>query len=264
MLIGVLVLVWIVVLSPLAFKHYRERQSERSIVSFHERMAKIGTGAPLVAPAHRLDVSDEAPPRAVHDYEVNPPTRVPRLRVVPDNATVRDLELEQSWEEWSLAHSDDPREVTQAREASRARINPRAAAYSRVPASRTAMSLRAVPEHIVSIPASLAPSARQRRRRTILQLSGAIAVTTLFAFFTSILEFEILAVASWMALAGYLGLMYYAMTQGLIPSGSTASLARSGVRVATAPTYRMTADDYDAFEDDGEGFRRGERYAEAL
>ena len=137
MLIGILVVVWIAVLSPIAYRRFRDRDTDRSIVSFHERMAHLNNGSPLVAPAHRLDVSDEAPPREPSEYEMRPPTRIPQLRIVPVDATPGDLERDMSWEEWSVAHSDEPYQPTgEVR-----RVEPmavphhRVAAYSRVPSA---------------------------------------------------------------------------------------------------------------------------------
>lgn len=255
MLIGILVVVWVIVLSPLAIRHFRETQSERSIVTFREKMDRIGSGTPLVAPAHRLGVSDEAPPRPVEAYEADPPTRAPHLRVVPSNATVAELESDLSWREWSLAHSDDPREVASARVAARVRANPRAAAYARVPAAP-------IERPAPPIEGSWSRTARARRRRTLLQLVGAAVVLTLAAAFMDATILVALAAAAWVALAGFLGLMYYAMTNGLI----NASLERP-VNPARAPiVVRATAPLADeALEVEGDySFRRDERYAQAL
>ena len=257
MLIVVLIVVWIAVLSPIAYRRFRDRDTDRSIVNFHERMAHLTNGEPLVAPAHRLDVSDEAPPREPSEYEMRPPTRVPQLRIVPVDATPGELERDMSWADWSVAHSDEPYEPTGPVRRAEPVVNHRVAAYSHQP---TAQIL--APPTMSSANGSKAQ--RVRRRNVLLTLVGSVFLTTVAALFTNALLFEVVALVSWIALATFLGLMYYAMTTGLISTAPSAAPRISNVRAM--PTRRDPA--YEAAESEGSFAARwsdqdDQRYAHA-
>jgi hypothetical protein len=257
MYIVILAVIWIAVLSPIIIRRLRDQDTDRSIVNFHERMARLGgQNPPLVAPAHRLDVSDETPPRELLEYEVNPPTRAPHLRVVPVNATRTQIEQEMSWDEWSIAYSDDPFEQSSPVRSAVSHANPRAAAYSRVPAGTVS----------VAAPTSSpygSRTQRMRRRNTLLSLIAAVVVSTASAAFLGSTVVEIAAMVSWFALLSFLGLMYYAMTTGLI---SAPVSSRSTAPPRTSPRVRYNEFDrtddasranYGAYEDE-------RHYAQAL
>lgn len=257
MLIGILAVIWIAVLSPIIIRRLRDQDTDRSIVNFHERMARLGGhNPPLVTPAHRLDVSDETPPRELLDSEVNPPTRAPHLRVVPINATRTDLEREQSWDEWSLSHSDDPFEQSALVRHSVALANPRAAAYARVPA---------VPV------ASAAPlnspfgsrTQRMRRRRTLLTLSASTLLTSAAALVVNSILVDVAALTAWTGLLGFLGLMYYAMSSGLI-SSSTFRNRPAPLRTAAPIVYNEFDLAYEAPRDAYGSDDDDQRFARAL
>ncbi len=263
MVIAVIVIVWIVVLTPIAIRRLRDHDTDRSIVNFHEHMARLGNGTPpLVTPAHRLDVSDETPPREVREYEMNPPTRAPQLRVVPVGATVRDVEQELSWEEWSLAHSDEPHEAARPRRELRESTNHRAAAYAQVP---TATAVLAPPVATASSFGSR--SQRARRRRSLLTLATSVVISSVMAFFLSSTLIDAWALVSWVALASFLGLMYYAMSSGLMKSSTRASQA-SRVRLVSprreqVVTYNEFDLAFDPSEDDEFANSTERRYAQA-
>ena len=213
MLILVLVVVWAAVLAPILYRRFRDQDTDRSIINFHERMARLGSGDPLVEPAHRLSVNDETPPRELLDHEVNPPTRAPRLRVVPNNATTAQLERDQSWDEWSNAYSDDPIEVVSPERHAATRqlssnVNRRAAAYSRVPAAT--VTAKAPPSSYGSRPQ------RVRRRRVLLSLTASTSLSTVAILMTSSFIVELWALGSWLMMLSFLGLMYYAMSVGMM------------------------------------------------
>ncbi len=257
MLIGILAVIWIAVLSPIIIRRLRDQDTDRSIVNFHERMARLGgQNPPFVEPAHRLDVSDEAPPRELLESEVNPPTRAPHLRVVPVNATRSDLEHDQSWDEWSLSHSDDPYETSTPRRLVGAYANPRAAAYSRVPATNVAASA-----------ASSSPygtrSQRVRRRRTLLTLTASTVLSSAGVLLINSIIIDVVALLAWSALIGFLALMYYALSTGLLSSSSMPAGRAAPVRRAEPVTYN----EFDlAYESQNSGYSREEevrRYAQA-
>jgi hypothetical protein len=255
MIVGILVVVWLAVLSPIVIRRLRDRDTDRSIVNFHERMARLGTGSPLVEPAHRLDVSDEAPPREVGEHEMNPPTRAPRLRLVPADATTTGSDRDLSWEEWSRAFGDEPFESPSPVRQRTTSVNPRAAAYSRVPV-----------DHVASrAPAGSPFSSRRqraRRRRTILQLAASVVVSTVLVVLVNNVLVDVWALASWLALAGFFALMYYAMTTGLLGSASARPRVDTARPAPVRPAARRAAVAYeDEYEDDA---YEEPRYARAL
>jgi hypothetical protein len=212
MLIGILAVIWIAVIATIVIGRLRDRSTDRSIDSFHERMARMGNPAPLIEPAHRLMQSDEAPPRDLFEDEMNPPTLAPQLRIVRPDTTAGELEREMSWDQWSAAYADDPRERSQITARLQHEANPRAAAYSHAP--RT-----------VTTPAAPASSfgtrtQRLRRRNVLIGLVGVVAMFSLGAVVMNSIVIEALAGISWLSLLGFLGLMYYAVTNGLIASNA--------------------------------------------
>jgi hypothetical protein len=255
MLIGILAVIWIAVLSPIIIRRLRDQDTDRSIVNFHERMARLGgPNPPLVSPAHRLDVSDETPPRELLESEINPPSRAPHLRVVPIDATRTDLERDQSWDEWSLSHSDDPYEhSTQARR-SVVQQNPRAAAYSRVPATNVAAVASSSPYG--------SRSQRIRRRRTLLTLIASTVLSSAGVLLVNSIIVDVAALLAWTALIGFLALMYYALTTGLM--SSTSARRSPPVRRVEVQTNNEfdSADELDQSETSAAG--DDHRYARAL
>jgi hypothetical protein len=264
MLIGILVIVWIAVLTPIIVRRFRDRDTDRSIVSFHERMAHLGTEAPCVEPAHRLDIADEAPPREVREFEMNPPNRAPKLRVVPFDASPGDLERDQSWDDWSVAHSDEPVDVASPVRRPDVTISPRAAAYARVPTNRTVAPA-------LERGAYGSRSQRDRRRRVLVTLVGCVVLSSIAALLLSEVIIELVALMSWITLASFLGLMYYAMTTGMIATaGTRAPRPVEYGRVASAPRTidRWASSNEDVYEtgwDDDFVVEADEpRYARAL
>ena len=259
MLIVALVVLWIAVLSPIIIRRFREQNSDRSIVNFHERMEKLSVRTPIVEPAHRLAVNDESPVQ-VASYETQIAPR-PRLRVVPADATVGQLDRDQSWVEWSRSYSDDPFEETTTPRHAVVANNPRAAAYSRVPAT----TLTAPMPHRGQFGSR---SQKVRRRRVLLSLASSTALSTIVVLFASSIIVDAWTLVSWLSLVSFLGLMYYAMSVGMIESQS-APVRRTTPRLVAQPVRTATFEnEFDAFHDPEESTwsvsDSQERYAHAL
>ncbi len=193
MLIVVLVIVWIAVLAPVAIRKFRDQDTDRSILNFHQRMAHLGRGRKIVEPAHRLAVNDEPAPLV---------TAAPRplLRVVG-----ADEHEDASWEEWSRQQGDDRPSHSEA-----VATTPRyQTAYAHVPVEAA--------EPYVPVRSNFGSrSQRVRRRRVLFSLAGSTALSTIVALITSSLIVDAWTMLSWVALLGFLGLMYYAMSTGML------------------------------------------------
>jgi len=232
MLVLILIAVWIAILAPVAVRRLRDRDTDRSILSFHERMAKLGDrGQPIVEPAHRLETRPATVAGTAAQSYSDPepyvaPTGLPRLRIVPDGATTADLNRDMSWDEWSNQFLDEPEPV--APTASEAPYQ-RAAAYSHVPSA---------PPLTSRTPVTTVRAQRVRRRQVLLSILGTAVVSTLMALIVGFWLIEFVAFASWFGLLIYLGLMYYAMSIGMIESSPRAR----GVRLVNPRTTARTVD----------------------
>ena len=225
MIIGILVVVWIGVLTPIVVKHFRDNDADRSIVSFKRRLAQMGNDQPIVEPAYRLD-----DPRETGEVLESPAETLsrPRLRLVPAGATTSDLDRDMSWEEWSRSMADEPTEL-RPRPVEAPRPS-RVTAYSHMPhtpvvapTGSSAMGSR---------------SQRVRRRRVLMGLASSVLVSTLLFFAFSNVIVDVWALCSWLALGGFLGLMYYAMTTGLMSTPTIRVAAPALPRVgARAPQH---------------------------
>jgi hypothetical protein len=260
MLILILIAVWIAILAPVAVRRFRDRDTDRSIVSFHKRMAKLGDrGEPIVEPAHRLES-----PRPEMDYAVGPayaaapaPRGVPAplLRVVPEGASQGDLDRQLSWDDWSRQYLDeeDYQMATRYADEPAAHLaappqmsHARAVAYSHVP---TAPSLTA------RAPVSTARAQRVRRRQILIAIVGTAVVSTLLSIVSGLWLFELLAFASWIGLVVFLGLMYYAMSLGMIDGAARQRSSRlvgqrgaHAARVSHVPRHAHSASAYNEFD----------------
>lgn len=238
MVIGILVVVWIAVLTPIALRHFRDRDTNRSIVSFHSRLAHLQPEAPIVAPAHRLSEAEPTVVRAAPD-----PAPTPRLRLVPPGAEPAELDREMSWDDWSRAYADDP-ETPAAPAAAPLRAASRATAYARVP------QVSEIAVLADTTPMRWGASQRQRRRRVIIGLGASTALSTLLFIMVNSIVVDLWAAVSWVAVAGYLGLMYYAMNAGLL-------------RVSSSREVREPDDSEPSYDFDGYPIEADERYVQA-
>jgi hypothetical protein len=65
-------------------------------------------------------------------------------------------------------------------------------------------------------PVNTARAQRVRRRQILIAIVGTAVVSTLLSIVAGFWLFELLAFASWIGLVVFLGLMYYAMSLGMI------------------------------------------------
>jgi hypothetical protein len=259
MLVLILVAVWIAILTPIAIKRLRDRDTDQSIASFHEHMARLGDrGQPIVEPAHRLEPSPQiavaataVAPRASAEPQISayaPPVArpVPHLRVVPEGATQAQLDRDLSWDEWSRQYLDEP--LVASREVSHVQAVP-AAAVATPPEVRRPSAYANVPTAArVERAPSAARAQRVRRRKVLFAISGTAIVASLLAIVAGGLFFDAIAVLGWLALIGYLGLMYYAMTVGMI-DGAAKSSRTTPVRLVN-PRSQDSVDDVNVWDNE--------------
>ena len=117
MLLIVLALIWVALLAPVVIRRLREGGSEKSIQSFHAEHEVLSRQDYTVAPAHRLDVPDEAPVRdygggsSTASYRGTSRRHLRRPRLAHDMGRVeRGLRLRRG-----AACERDPRTTTRAR-----------------------------------------------------------------------------------------------------------------------------------------------------
>ncbi len=247
MLLIVIALLWVALLAPMAVRRLRDRGTERSIESFHTEHEVLSRQGYAVAPAHRL--SEPEP-------EAGPATaRASRLTVVHADDTYRSLESRSSWEEWAEDYDYDRYEGPAAP------VNRYAHAYASVPRAeeyerRPAPALRA------------RRSARAQRRLIFTSLGAAVVVMTGAAFALSSSLVVDVAIVAWVALAGYVSLALYAVSQGYLDESSL-GLRRRSRPLATVEPFRREAeaayaddDEFDYDESPDASWRRGSsRYA---
>jgi hypothetical protein len=238
MLLVVIALLWVALLAPMALRRLRDSNTEKSIESFHAEHEVLARQGYAVSPAHRLSERDEM------DYEPDP--RPPRLAVVHDDDTYRSLESRRSWEEWSEdydyeRHEPAPRPAIANRYAS---------AYASVP--------RDVDLDVRNYEAPLRRrSMKAQRRMIVTRLAAAVVVTTLLALVAGYAILVDLAIVTWVALAGYVALALYAVSQGLLDE----SALRLGRTRAQGPaTVEPLYDD----EDDDTGYGDGLGYGASV
>lgn len=241
MLLIILALLWIVLLTPMVVRRFRDGGAEKSIEHFHAEHQVLSRQGYVVAPAHRLEQPDDVyyPEPAERD----PSPRRPHLTVVQDDDTYRSLEARHSWQDWSESYDfdqdDEPRPAVQS--------NRYAAAYSSVP--------RQVDAVVYDEPPIRRRSMRARRRMMITRLVLATVLTSAIAYLTGVSVLLDLAVLSWVADAAYVALALYAISQGyLLETSLGIRLGRSSSLAPVEPLY----DEYDDDEyGDGPGYGDG-------
>lgn len=209
MLLVILVLVWVAAGAYVAVQRFRDNGTEKSINSFHAEHEMLSRQEYVYAPAHRLDEPDEAPTR-----QSEPPRRA-HLTVVHDDDTYRSLESRSSWDEWRDNYDYDRDDEASPRLAP---INRYAAAYSSMPTAPVARDYREPPLRRRTMKA--------QRRIVLTRLLLVVATTTILGLFTGISLVVDLAIVTWLALAGYVSLALYAVSQGYLFETSV------GVRLA--------------------------------
>ena len=212
-IILILVVLWGVVLGPGLFRRLRAREGHQSIDSFHHSLHLLERSAP---PAFRL--TSDGPAHMVTAAPSPAASARPRLVLLRP--------VGQGGEESMYDHSDDFVD-----EGSGER-------FERVPYERDE------PESFGADPAVDGYERRmaaQRRRSIVLSLAGTIVISSLGGFiFPALWDLAILAIVM---LVGYVGLMAYAVTQGMMGGTGHDRLIAHGI--AYSDGYR---DDY--FDDD--------------
>ena len=246
MLLIILALLWIVLLTPMVVRRFRDGGAEKSIEHFHTEHEVLSRQGYVVAPAHRLEQPDDGPYRApVAQPAAQPAARRPRLTVVQDDDTYRSLETRHSWQEWSESYDfdyeDEPPRVAPS--------NRYAAAYASVPRQVEAVTYDEPPIRRHSM--------RARRRMMMTRLALVTVLTSALAFVTGVSLLLDLAVLSWVAVAAYVALALYAISQGYLNETSL------GFRFGRSRPLASVEPLYDEYEDDeygdGPGYEGGYR-----
>ncbi len=104
---------------------------------------------------------------------------------------------------------------------------------------------------------------RMRRRRTLLTLSASTLLTSAAALVVNSILVDVAALTAWTGLLGFLGLMYYAMSSGLI-SSSTFRNRPAPLRTAAPIVYNEFDLAYEAPRDAYGSDDDDQRFARAL
>ncbi len=231
MLLIVLALIWVALLAPVVIRRLREGGAERSIQSFHAEHEVLSRQDYTVAPAHRLDVPDEAP---VREFSGD---RRPRLTVVHPEDTFADLESRTSWDEWSEDYDYDDRAPASAS------TNHYARAYSSHPSDVEVTSVYQPPIRRRTM--------RAQRRIMFSRLVACAVVLTIVAFFSGYSPLVDVAALSWFAVVVFVALALYAVSQGYLSDESLPlRLPQRRGLAHVAPLYQDRYDGYASFEDE--------------
>ena len=234
MLLIVLALIWVALLAPVVIRRLREGGSERSIQSFHTEHEVLSRQDYTVAPAHRLDVPDEAPAR---EYGGD---RRPRLTVVHPEDTFADLASRTTWDEWSedYDYDDAPSPSSSSPTSANSSANHYARAYSTHPSDVTVTSAYEPPLRRRTM--------RAQRRIMFSRLVAGAVVLSIIAFFSGYSPLIDIAALSWFAVVVFVALALYAVSQGYL---SNASLPlRLPQRRPLAPVEPLYQDQYDRYD----------------
>lgn len=244
MLLVIIGLLWVALLAPVAIRRLRDTGTEKSIESFHVEHEVLKRQGYTVPPAHRLDEYEYEPE---DDYAPGADRRA-RLTVVHADDTYQSLESRATWDEWSRDYDYDDGHAR--REPARP-VNRYAAAYAAVP--------REVDTYAdYEVPLTRRRSARAQRRMIFTRLTLAAVVMTALAVVVGFSFFVDLAIVTWVALAAYVALALFAVSQGYLEESSLGIRRRSGPLATIEPLRARSPRGYGAREaeyeyDDDEG-----------
>ena len=242
LILGILVL-WVVLLSPFAYRWLRDRGGERSIETFHHEHESLRRRGYSVQPARAL--ADEVP-------LIDEAPRRPRLRVVRDEDTLPILESEMSWEEWGRYNGIELGEDEVAPTRPTRSTNPYAA-YAATPPVTMPAPYEDVPLRRVSM--------RTRRHRIA---SGLLSTAVLFSGGNMLLGvsfFQDLAIVAWLGVVGYAAMALTAVALGYLDQSS---LGLRRPRVANVIPIEVADDAPAAFyeaDEESQWRREPSRYA---
>jgi hypothetical protein len=255
----VILVLWTALLGPGIARWLRQHRPTTSIASFHRQLRGLEHSGPkLVEPAYRLGGTERS------EIERHEPRRAPqRPRLVllgsgvtekehpmaydgryddefaePLASTRYEAGLDDAWDDpWSagfepeveFVHEDPP---TRAHRTVRA---PRATDYDERPRAHRRTDRGLTPDR-----------ARARRARIVLGLGVAIVGTFLLGLVPGLTILWSLTVLGVVALAAYLGLMYYASNAGLYGG----AIERTPVARVVIPAFRDDGYDDEGWEDD--------------
>jgi len=237
LILGLLIL-WVALLAPFAFRYVRDGRAEKSIREFRNEHVSL----------RRLGYSVQ-PARILEDEEslVDDQSWRPRLRVVRDEDTPSSLEAELSWEEWGRQQAEAAG-LADLVAPTAVRSNPYAA-YA------TAPSVQMTAHH--ADPYAPALSMRTRRNRIFLGLvAGALVATIANVLIASFLVQDV-ALVLWGAAVAYVALALIAISQGYLEVSSL----RPGRRRPTLSVVESLEGDADVVSDDPSWTRESSRYA---
>jgi hypothetical protein len=255
MLLIILALFWVAILAPVVVRRFRDSGTERSIDSFHAEHEVLSRQGYVVAPAHRLDQTDDL--ETGHEQ-----AHRPRLTVVHADDTYRSLETRNSWEEWSQDY-DYERDENASRPA--VRTNRYASAYSSVPrepgvrdrydaptsSNRYASTYSSVPSEPEVRDRYAAPahhgSMRSRRKVLFMRTALSAVVLTSLYFVVGYSIIEDLAILAWVGLVGYVALALFSVSQGYLHESSLPiRLPRSRPLATIEPLYDENSEEFDS------------------
>jgi len=229
-LLVILALFWVVLLTPIVVRRFRDNGAEKSIQSFHQEHELLSRQEYVYEPAHRLDDPDDV------EYFEPTPKRRPRLTVVHPDDTYQSLETRGSWDEWSEDYDYDQYEERERRHAP---MNRYAAAYSSTPT--------AAPRDDLYEPPIRRRTMKAQRRMIVTRLGLSVAIASTLAFATGYSMLVDVAILTWIAVALYVSMALYAVSQGYLFESSVGIPAGRRQDVATVePMYG----DYVGYEDD--------------
>jgi len=251
MLLVILALLWIVLLTPMVVRKFRDGGTEKSIEHFHAEHEVLSRQGYAVEPSRHLDQPGYArgayaPPTYAPPMSAPAPRR-PHLTVVHDDDTYRSLESRPSWQEWSDTYDFDHDEEQR----SRFQSNRYAAAYSSVP--------RAVEANAYDESPVRRRSMKARRRMMVTRLALVTVVFSLLAFVTGYSLVLDMAVLSWVGVAAYVALALYAISQGYLHETSLGIRLGANRHLASVEPLYGEYDEYDD-EEDEDGTGPGGRY----
>jgi len=214
---------WVALLAPGVVKWLRHHRPSTSIASFHRQLRLLEhTGPKIVEPAYRLEGEDR---RVTEWEEPAPPARVPRLVLLPSGATQKepttmrhaDRHQERYEDPYGAVEDvdqpawDDPWDEPAPRHATSSYRTVRAPRYDEYDYDDEFSYADDDAPLTVLSPAH----ARSRRKRIIIGLGAAVAVTFIFGLLPGLDLLWAGTLVCVLALAGYLALMFYASNAGL-------------------------------------------------
>ena len=219
----IILALWVALLAPGVVKWLRTHKPSTSIASFHRQLRLLEhTGPKLVEPAYRLEGEDR---RVTEWEEPAPPARVPRLVLLPSGATPKEPTTMRHADRYQDRYEDpygavddvdqaawdDPWAEPEPRHATRSYRTVRTPRYDDYEYDDDLDYEDDEAPMRVLTPAR----AKSRRKRIIIGLGVTAAVTFVFGLMPSLGMLWLLTFASVLALACYLGLMFYASNAGL-------------------------------------------------